>query len=143
VRGSDGTAFHPFVSVHDRLPVFYSTMFRAVDFVYDATLSFKDIKVYHFTMAPDEWQNSIENPKNAVYYQNGPSGLFNITSMGAGIPLFLSKPRFKNCAQSLRDAILPIYKDCNDYDTEFFIEPRSGFAVHSAARTQSTSSSIH
>eukprot|EP00899_Mesostigma_viride_P012876 jgi/Mesvir1/2158/Mv16671-RA.2 len=56
--------------------------------------SVQGIDLMKLTLAPVNLLNASECPRNADYYQLGPSGMFNVSSINQMLPLALTKPHY-------------------------------------------------
>lgn len=136
VRGSDGMGFPPPVLPSDIMPMFIPPMFRPVDLIFQQTVKFKGMNLYKFVIDNRELQNASVNPKNADWFQFGTPGLFNISTVLNGVPAYVTKPRFEDVGQPVYSSVEYVLLDNEDYDTEVFIEPRSGFALRDRVSSQ-------
>ena len=96
VRGTYGTQFRQNVKKGDSLFAFEDQLFRAVELVNEnnKVVKHQGIDTLRFTLKKSLLLNSTENPDNAAYNMNGPSGLLNITGCAQKVPVFISKPHF-------------------------------------------------
>jgi len=97
---------------------------------------YKDIRTFRFQMDPRELWNQTEYPPNAVYYQNGSSGFFNVSS-GSFAPIFLSNPHFIHVGEPAASAVDCIYIEPSAVAPQLFeIDPYSGVSIHLVQSTQ-------
>jgi len=104
LRGNDGSVFPAPVTDRSYLTMFYSPMLRSVDLEYVRPSSYKGVSLLDFGLPDYFWSSSSEYGPNKAYFQDGPSGLLNMTYMQGGIPLFVSRPRFAGGDKALVDA---------------------------------------
>jgi len=136
INGSDGTQFHPRVKKDDILYVFVDQVFRFGATYCNGEVNSFGIKLYRFVINNDQSKNYSENPANADYYQNGPSGVNNITRCSGGVPLFISKPHFLDADPIYSESVLGLSANREKHDTYLDIEPRTGAVLGAAKRLQ-------
>jgi len=95
----------------------------------------KGVAVFRYQFLERETQNSTECPGNGQFYQNGLTGLFNVTAI-VGAPIFYSWPHF-----FLGDPVLNSYFDGlrkgDERDRSFFdIQPIIGVNCFSSRKLQ-------
>lgn len=109
VRGTDGTQFHPDIQNEEELLVFVDNAFRSIiallacsvnidllccrttTMFHSGSSHIYGINLFRFTMSPEMLLNSTLNPANAAFYQFGPSGVVNISSVTGTSALYNRK----------------------------------------------------
>lgn len=95
------------------------------------TVDHKGLKCYRFSLPKNLLYNVENNKANSIYYQYGPNGMGNLTSVVLG-PVFVSKSFFYGTDPTVVKAInftnwqVPDEEDYAKFDTFFDIEKYSG-----------------
>jgi lysosome membrane protein 2 len=140
VEGYAGYFFPPDLAPESDLRIWVPSVGRHFDVVNDGgtTLEVEGIRLLNYSIPRSSFANSTNNPYNGeAYYANGANGLINITALSFDAPIFMSKPHFLDCDESVADAIegLPPPLASRD-DTVIGIEPITGVNMFSRQRLQ-------
>eukprot|EP01006_Ploeotia_vitrea_P034435 TRINITY_DN65753_c5_g1_i3.p1 TRINITY_DN65753_c5_g1~~TRINITY_DN65753_c5_g1_i3.p1 ORF type:complete len:602 (-),score=290.78 TRINITY_DN65753_c5_g1_i3:1256-2920(-) len=143
VDGSDGSQLYPgWATLGSSFPLWEPDAFRTVKFVNqvdgpnEAKVKYQGVDLLRFVMSPDEWLNSTQNPRNALFYQNWSQGLFNVTRMAQKELLWVSQPHFRNVGEPVYSSIDVDYTVDIKEESFIDIEPVSGAAFRLKKRTQ-------
>ncbi len=139
VRGTYGTQFRQNVQKGDSLFAFEDQLFRAVELVNvdDQVVTHQGIDTLRFTLKKSLLLNSTENPANAAYNMNGPSGLLNISACAQNAPVFVSKPHFLDGSAGLMSNISGLTPaSAAEHDTVLDVEPITGSTFFAHERLQ-------
>lgn len=139
VRGTTGTQFRQNVKKGDSLFAFEDLLFRSVELVNvnKQVIKHHAIDTLRFTLKETLLLNSTENPANAAYNMNGPSGLLNISACAQNAPVFVSKPHFLGGSSSLLGNVSGLSPPTlEQHDTVLDVEPITGSTFYAHERLQ-------
>lgn len=138
LRGNDGSVFPSPISESSILTTFFSPLLRSIDLEFKQASVYKDVPLLQFGFPSEMYHNSEEYPPNAAFFQNGPTGLLNMSIMQGGIPLYVSQARFQGADPSLAAAIEPqwLAPPSQAPGTYFEVEPESGVTFHVLTSSQ-------
>jgi hypothetical protein len=140
VQGTYGQQFAPGsrIDPKDGVEVWVDTLFRAAHLENKdgATLEWKGITVHPFTIPMSLLQNATENPANAAYRMDGPSGVFNISLCSAKLPVLVSKPNFLDADPSYLEGVVGMSPNRLLHDTSLNVEIKSGVVCNTFERLQ-------
>lgn len=99
IIGGDAWTFQPDISSSSNISLYLNQNSRSANGQYLDMQTIDGFECYRFTVgAMPLLMNSSTVPFNDVFYQNGPEGTVNQSSVLSS-PLFASKPYFKDCKQ--------------------------------------------
>ena len=138
LRGNDGSVFPSPISESSILTTFFSPLLRSIDLEFKQASTYKDVPLLQFGFPAEMYHNAEQYPPNAAFFQNGPTGLLNMSMMQGGIPLYVSQARFQGADPSLTAAIEPTYlaPPSATPGTYFEVEPESGVTFHVLTSSQ-------
>lgn len=140
LRGNDGSVFQLPVNERSKPAIFFPPFMRSIDLEFKKTHSYKDVPLMQFGLPSTFWLNSTEHPPNERFWQNGPTGLLNMSTVQGNIPLYVSQPRFFETDPSLAALVNASYLAPADAkhtpQTMFEVEPESGVTFHVATASQ-------
>jgi hypothetical protein len=111
LRGTDGTFFHPLLHKDEDVFLFDDCLYRSIKLAVGGQFNVSaNVPVYRYGIAESELQNDTVNPKNAMWYSNWFSGLFNLSSPTNNTPMFMSKPHFLDADPHLREEVIGMQK---------------------------------
>lgn len=134
IVGGDATSFPPGVTA-DTLEQYVDDIYRTAVTKYGGDYSLNDVPVRRYGLDVEDFDNVTLDPSNAEYYQFGPCGLGNMTSV-LGAPVFASKPHFLNSSETLVNAIDGLKPDVELHDTYIDVEPWTGSTIRAHKRLQ-------
>jgi len=137
IRGSEGGQFGVPTRTTDRPLVWFGNTYRSVELEYQEKIAYKDIHLYRFVVPKSVTYNVSMLPSNEVYFQYGPSGLYNMSRIGAGIPMYVTQAQFRDVSPSVSDWIDMVYTAHDEMMESYFdVEPRSGATFHVTTSSQ-------
>lgn len=104
LKGTDGLFFQPSLSTNDHLSYYYEPGCISLDLYYNKTVTRRELECYRYMMSAKQFENATQNAAQSTYFQFGPSGLLNTTSIYS-IPFFLSSPYFLNADPVLNNLV--------------------------------------
>ncbi|PRP77851.1 lysosome membrane protein 2 [Planoprotostelium fungivorum] len=134
VRGTDGSQFHPNLDMNSILEPWVDDAFRTLKLTARDHVTVQGVNLLRFRPDITNFDNSTLFPSNAEYYQNGPSGVGNLTSIFKA-PVFFSNPHFFG-APHYAEAIEGLSPESEKHETYLDIEPTTGLTMNVAKRSQ-------
>ena len=104
IEGVDGLFFRPSLSKDDSLSYYYEPGCITMKLSYNKTVNHKGLECYRYMMKASQFQNISQNPAQANYWQFGPPGILNLTTIFS-VPFFLSSPYFLDADPTLNNLI--------------------------------------
>ena len=131
VRGTNGEQFRMNLKKNDFVVVFFDLVMRALKMenVDGEESSHHGIDLLTFRPARSFWANAQHNEFNNRFYQWGPNGLVNLTTVQQGAPLFTSLPHFLNCDPMLREKVLGLSPNSTKHASWIGVEPTTGITM--------------
>lgn len=138
MSGTDAWSFRPYITKSDPVSFFFYVAGIIFQGEYKKRVTTRDFDCLRFGIKPTILLNATSNPDNAVFWQFGPDGLVNQTTV-LGAPLFGSKPYFLN-----GDPILNMLINYSDpslavpehYESVFDVELYSGTVLQAIEQIQ-------
>jgi hypothetical protein len=115
--------------------VFISDIYRSAYLKHTGDLNWYSVKVRRYQIQNKDMANTTENPNNAQYYSNSPSGMLNTTS-AAGAPVFVSFPHFFQGDSRLVAAVKGMSPNENSHSCYLDVEPQTGLLARAAKKLQ-------
>lgn len=128
VQGGDSWNFQNNIDSDSDIVIYLDEAARFGPMKYDKIKYVNGYKCYRYRIGPELLGNVTDNPDFAKYYQYGPSGLANATTV-MGAPMFVSKPYFYSGDPMLNTLVNYTKQDLNtpdEYDSYIDIEHYSG-----------------
>lgn len=123
------TAGMDFIEKGKDLTMYSPIMSRPLTYAYKKSMKYKNMDVYLFEEHKNTYQNSSEFFWNSLYYQDGPSGVCNLTSI-YGKKIFASHENFRDGDYQYLNEYYGL-KINNDYiNNNFQFEPHTGLPFH-------------
>ena len=96
ITGCDAFQCAPDIHTGDSRVFWLPPLYRPLSLTTNETYEFDGVQVNKFYVDADAFMNASSVPSNAGFYQNGPSGVANLTSVPGlqGAPVFISNPHF-------------------------------------------------
>ncbi|XP_048021392.1 lysosome membrane protein 2 [Megalobrama amblycephala] len=139
INGSDGSAFHPFLTKEERLNVFTSDLCRSIHMRFEKEVEVKGIPAYRFTPPRDVLASGKNNPENegfCVTKKCLDDGVLDVSVCRKGAPVVVSFPHFhlgdKKYANAI-DGISPVHEH---HQTFLDLNPTMGVPVRAMKRAQ-------
>ncbi|XP_067231942.1 lysosome membrane protein 2 [Chanodichthys erythropterus] len=139
INGSDGSAFHPFLTKEERLNVFTSDLCRSIHMRFEKEVEVKGIPAYRFTPPRDVLASGKNNPENegfCVTKKCLDDGVLDVSVCRKGAPVVVSFPHFhlgdKKYANAI-DGISPVHEH---HQTFLDLNPTMGMPVRAMKRAQ-------
>ena len=131
VAGSSNDRFcAPIKDTKDSLPLFDFFGVRSIELERDRSAEFQGVKLWRWRYHPSQWKNSSEYPPNADFDMNGPSGMWNMSAVLGGTPLFFSKPYFLDASSDVRDGVECLRRPDKAFDDTYLdVEPITGLTL--------------
>ncbi|XP_067945484.1 lysosome membrane protein 2-like isoform X2 [Watersipora subatra] len=137
INGTDGTMYHPFIDVKDKLFLFSSDLARSIDVVFSSKHYLHDVPQYRFKPPAALFGYPPDNYDNACYCLGDEcphNGVLNITAV-QGAPVFVSQPHFLN-GKYYEATIGGLHPDEERHNTFIDVEPTTGIVMKGAKRLQ-------
>lgn len=136
MTGTDGMMFaRPLASRPSPVYVWSGEVGRAIQFVPTILVDLNGVTLRRFSPNSNWLLNVSSLMENADFYQFGPSGLANLTSM-VGAQVFVSTPHFLNGDLSLLNGVDGLSPDASLHDTYLDIEPKTGATLRAQKALQ-------
>ncbi|KAK9954920.1 hypothetical protein ABG768_014834 [Culter alburnus] len=139
INGSDGSAFHPFLTKEERLNVFTPDLCRSIHMRFEKEVEVKGIPAYRFTPPRDVLASGKNNPENegfCVTKKCLDDGVLDVSVCRKGAPVVVSFPHFhlgdKKYANAI-DGISPVHEH---HQTFLDLNPTMGVPVRAMKRAQ-------
>ncbi|KAF5894663.1 lysosome membrane protein 2-like, partial [Clarias magur] len=140
INGTDGSAFHPFLTKKERLNVFTADLCRSIYMLFEKEVMVKGIPAYRYTpprAVLASGKNNLENEgfcleKNKCL----DDGVLDVSVCRKGASVIISFPHFYLADQKYLDAIEGISPVHEHHQTFLDVNPMTGVPVHAAKRVQ-------
>lgn len=131
VRGTNGEQFRMHLKKNEFVVVFFDLVMRALKMenVNGEESVHHGIDLLTFRPARSFWASARENEFNNRFYQWGPSGLVNLTTVQQGVPLFSSLPHFLGCDPLLASKIDGLKPNDTLHASWIGVEPMTGITM--------------
>ncbi|KAK3555433.1 hypothetical protein QTP86_016116 [Hemibagrus guttatus] len=142
INGSDGSAFHPFLTKEERLNVFTADLCRSIYMLFEKEVDVKGIPAYRYTPPRDVLASGKNNPENEGFcLENNKEkclsdGVLNVAVCRKGAPVIVSFPHFYLADKKYVNAIEGISPVHKHHQTFLDLNPTTGIPVRAAKRAQ-------
>ncbi|XP_072518509.1 lysosome membrane protein 2 isoform X2 [Salminus brasiliensis] len=140
INGTDGSAFHPFLTKEERLDVFTADLCRSIYMLFEKEVDVKGIPAYRYTPPRDVFASGKNNPENEGFCLDPEKclddGVLNVAVCRKGAPVIVSFPHFYLGDQKYVDAIEGLSPVHEQHQTFLDLNPTTGVPVRAAKRAQ-------
>ncbi|XP_030625890.1 lysosome membrane protein 2 [Chanos chanos] len=140
INGTDGSAFHPFLTKEERLDVFTADLCRSIHMRFEKEVEVKGIQAYRFTPPREVFADPSENPANAGFCLPKEkclkTGVLSISVCRKGAPVVASFPHFYLGDETYVDAIEGLSPNREHHQTFLDLNPTTGAPVRACKRAQ-------
>lgn len=139
VKGLGGNNLRPFLDGSESNYYWVDPLARALKIKwYGDKVHNKGIENYRYKIDETEMQTADENPAMDDYFQYGSAGMFNLTGMMNGVPIFLCQPHFLDVKDTeildSVDGLAP--PNVEDHGFSIDVEPTTGVIMGASGRLQ-------
>ncbi|KAF4077038.1 hypothetical protein AMELA_G00203540 [Ameiurus melas] len=140
INGSDGSAFHPFLTKEERLNVFTADLCRSIHMLFEKEVVVKGIPAYRYTPPRAVLASGKNNPENEGFCLEKDKclddGVLNVAVCRKGAPVIVSFPHFYLADKKYVEAIEGISPVHEHHQTFLDLNPTTGVPVRAAKRAQ-------
>ncbi|XP_053333820.1 lysosome membrane protein 2-like [Clarias gariepinus] len=140
INGTDGSAFHPFLTKEERLNVFSADLCRSIYMLFEKEVVVKGIPAYRYTPPRAVFASGKNNPENEGFCLEKNTclddGVLDVSVCRKGAPVIVSFPHFYLADQKYIDAIEGISPVHEHHQTFLDLNPTTGVPVRAAKRVQ-------
>ncbi|KAK2872216.1 hypothetical protein Q8A67_022113 [Cirrhinus molitorella] len=139
INGSDGSAFHPFLSKDERLNVFTPDLCRSIHMRFEKEVEVKGIPAYRFTPPRAVLASGKNNPENEGFCLTKKcldDGVLDVSVCRKGAPVIVSFPHFHLGDEKYSKAIDGISPVHERHQTFLDLNPTMGVPVRAMKRAQ-------
>ncbi|KAK7143000.1 hypothetical protein R3I93_014225 [Phoxinus phoxinus] len=140
INGSDGSAFHPFLTKEERLNVFTPDLCRSIHMRFEKEVEVKGIPAYRFTPPRAVLASGKNNPENQGFCVTPKSclddGVLDVSVCRKGAPVVVSFPHFHLGDQKYANAVEGISPVHERHQTFLDLNPTMGMPVRAMKRAQ-------
>uniref|UniRef100_A0A4W4FD07 Scavenger receptor class B, member 1 n=1 Tax=Electrophorus electricus TaxID=8005 RepID=A0A4W4FD07_ELEEL len=140
INGTDGSAFHPFLTKTERLDVFTADLCRSIYMLFEKEVEVKGIPAYRYTPPHEVLASPKNNPENKGFClpqdQCLDDGVLNVATCRDGAPVIVSFPHFYLGDKKYVDAIEGITPVHDQHQTFLDLNPTTGIPVRASKRAQ-------
>ncbi|XP_038130928.1 lysosome membrane protein 2-like isoform X1 [Cyprinodon tularosa] len=140
ISGSDGSAFHPFLSKDERLYIFTPDLCRTIYMEFEKDVEVKGIPAYRFTPPRSVLASKEENPANTGFCVTPKeclgSGVLKVSPCRNGAPVVASFPHFYLGDNKYVEAIGGLSPQRRHHQTFLDLNPTTGIIVRASKRAQ-------
>lgn len=140
IRGTDGSAFHPFLTKEERLDIFTADLCRSIYMTFEKDVEVKGIPAYRFTPPRSVFASMEENPDNEGFCPaKGKclgSGVLNVAVCRKGAPVVVSFPHFYLGDEQYYTAVEGLSPIREHHQTYVDLNPTTGIMVRASKRAQ-------
>uniref|UniRef100_A0AAR2JVJ0 Scavenger receptor class B, member 1 n=1 Tax=Pygocentrus nattereri TaxID=42514 RepID=A0AAR2JVJ0_PYGNA len=139
INGTDGSAFHPFLTKEERLDVFTADLCRSIYMLFEKEVEVKGIPAYRYTPPRDVLASGENNPENKGFCLDKKcldDGVLNVAVCRKGAPVVVSFPHFHLGDQKYVDAIEGLKPIHDQHQTFLDLNPTTGVPVRACKRAQ-------
>jgi len=134
VHGSTGEQFKP--KTPDTISVWQDLLQRELQLNYQQHIDYKGVKCKRYIIDPIEKMTDQEYPRNWAFYQYGRNGLFNMSMVMDGMPLFASYAHFYDSDKNLSSRVIGLNPQQDLHETSLDVEYNSGTTLRERLRFQ-------
>lgn len=141
IRGSDGSAFHPYLTREETLHIFTPDLCRSIYMNFDKDVEVKGIPAYRFTPPRSVLASAKENPDNEGFCPSPKkgclgSGVLKVDVCKKDVPIVASFPHFYLGDEEYPNAIDGISPVKEHHQTYVDLNPTTGIMVRASKRAQ-------
>lgn len=140
INGSDGSAFHTFLTKEERLNVFTPDLCRSIHMRFEKEVEVKGIPAYRFTPPRDVLASGKNNPENQGFCVTPKKclddGVLDVSVCRKGAPVVVSFPHFHLGDEKYANAIEGISPVHERHQTFLDLNPTMGMPVRAMKRAQ-------
>uniref|UniRef100_A0A8B9JYQ8 Uncharacterized protein n=1 Tax=Astyanax mexicanus TaxID=7994 RepID=A0A8B9JYQ8_ASTMX len=140
INGTDGSAFHPFLTKEERLDVFTADLCRSIHMLFEKEVKVKGIPAYRYTPPRAVLASGKNNPENEGFCLDPANclddGVLNVAVCRKGAPVIVSFPHFYLGDKKYADAIDGLSPVHEHHQTYLDLNPTTGVPVRAAKRAQ-------
>ncbi|KAB5549199.1 hypothetical protein PHYPO_G00064640 [Pangasianodon hypophthalmus] len=140
INGTDGSAFHPFLTKEERLNVFTADLCRSIYMLFEKEVVVKGIPAYRYTPPRAVLASGKNNPENEGFCLEKDKclddGVLNVAVCRKGAPVIVSFPHFYLADKKYVDAIEGVSPVHEHHQTFLDLNPTTGVPVRAAKRAQ-------
>uniref|UniRef100_A0A3B1J8D8 Scavenger receptor class B, member 2c n=1 Tax=Astyanax mexicanus TaxID=7994 RepID=A0A3B1J8D8_ASTMX len=140
INGTDGSAFHPFLTKEERLDVFTADLCRSIHMLFEKEVKVKGILAYRYTPPRAVLASGKNNPENEGFCLDPANclddGVLNVAVCRKGAPVIVSFPHFYLGDKKYADAIDGLSPVHEHHQTYLDLNPTTGVPVRAAKRAQ-------
>ncbi|MCI4386875.1 hypothetical protein PGIGA_G00067810 [Pangasianodon gigas] len=140
INGTDGSAFHPFLTKEERLNVFTADLCRSIYMLFEKEVMVKGIPAYRYTPPRAVLASGKNNPENEGFCLEKDKclddGVLNVAVCRKGAPVIVSFPHFYLADKKYVDAIEGVSPVHEHHQTFLDLNPTTGVPVRAAKRAQ-------
>ncbi|KAF5894664.1 lysosome membrane protein 2-like, partial [Clarias magur] len=140
INGTDGSAFHPFLTKEERLNVFTADLCRSIYMKFEKEVDVKGIPAYRYTPPHAVLASGKNNPENEGFCLEKnkclDDGVLDVSVCRKGAPVIVSFPHFYLADQKYVDAVEGISPVHEHHQTFLDLNPTTGVPVRAAKRAQ-------
>lgn len=138
IKGSDGSAFPPYITRNSTLHIFNENFCRSIPLNYVKDIMQYELKAYQFSPPEDVFDYNKDHNKCYCESVSGCTsrGLFNVSACRMGSPVILSWPHFYQADTKYIEAVKGLSPDPNKHAFIMNISPRTGSPFGAQARMQ-------
>lgn len=134
VGGSTGDQFKP--KPDKTVSAWVDTLQRQIQLVLHEDAKYKGVPIKRYIIDPIESMNDKEYPRNWAFYQYGRSGLFNMTMIQLGAPIYASYPHFYDADANLTNRVIGMNPQKDLHQTSIDVEYNTGTTLRERERFQ-------
>ncbi|XP_076842494.1 lysosome membrane protein 2 [Brachyhypopomus gauderio] len=140
INGTDGSAFHPFLTKQERLDVFTADLCRSIYMLFEKEVEVKGILAYRYTPPHEVLASPKNNPENEGFCLPQDKclddGVLNVAVCRKGAPVIVSFPHFYLGDKKYVDAIEGLTPIHDQHQTFLDLNPTTGIPVRASKRAQ-------
>ncbi|XP_026210641.1 lysosome membrane protein 2-like isoform X2 [Anabas testudineus] len=140
INGSDGSAFHPFLSKNETIYIFTPDLCRTIYMEFEKDVEVKGIPAYRFTPPRSVLASKEENPDNEGFCVSPQeclgTGLLKVSPCRKGAPVVASFPHFYLADKKYVAAIEGMSPHRTHHQTFLDLNPTTGVIVRANKRAQ-------
>ncbi|XP_060746394.1 lysosome membrane protein 2 [Tachysurus vachellii] len=142
INGSDGSAFHPFLTKEERLNVFTADLCRSIYMLFEKEVTVKGIPAYRYTPPRAVLASGKNNPENEGFCLETDKekclddGVLNVAVCRKGAPVIVSFPHFYLADEKYVEDIEGVSPVHEHHQTFLDLNPTTGLPVRAAKRAQ-------
>lgn len=140
INGTDGSAFHPFLTKEERLDVFTADLCRSIHMRFEKEVEVKGIPAYRFTPPRAVLASGTNNPENEGFCLTPKKclddGVLDVSVCRQGAPVVVSFPHFHLGDEKYVQAVEGLSPVHEQHQTFLDLNPTMGVPVRAMKRAQ-------